>query len=113
MTTPTTTTPINITLGAGGGGATSQIYSIPGTGQNYNTVYSVANTMAVHSGMNVDGNINATDLTIDGMSVKETLEKIQDRLAILVPDPAKLEKYEALQAAYNQYKMLERLIGDD
>ena len=39
----------------------------------------------------------------------DILDKIQDRLAILVPDPALLEKYEALKQAYDQYKLLEAL----
>lgn len=34
---------------------------------------------------------------------------IEDRLAILVPDPKKLEHFEALQKAYQHYKTLEAL----
>ena len=40
-------------------------------------------------------------------------EKINERLAILVPDPAKLEKYAALKKAYEHYKTLEELIVKD
>jgi hypothetical protein len=54
------------------------------------------------------------DVTIKGSNIAKTLKKIEDRLAILQdPDPAKLEKFAALKKAYDNYKMLERLIGDD
>lgn len=54
-----------------------------------------------------------SDIKFDGQSLKETLWAIQDRLAILVPDPIKMEKYAALKAAYEHYKMLERLCNED
>lgn len=53
------------------------------------------------------------DFIVNGVDLAQTLRTIQDRLAILVPDPKKLEKYEALKAAYNHYKMLEQLLGDN
>jgi hypothetical protein len=37
------------------------------------------------------------------------MDTIENRLAILQPDPKKLKKFEALQKAYNHYKMLEAL----
>ena len=49
------------------------------------------------------------DLVINGQSLKETMQTIQDRLAILVPDPQKLEQFEALKQAYEHYKTLEAL----
>ena len=41
--------------------------------------------------------------------VEKRLEAIEKRMNILVPDPAKLEKFQALQKAYEHYKELERL----
>lgn len=49
------------------------------------------------------------DLVINGQSLKQTMQTIQDRLAILVPDPQKLEQFEALKQAYEHYKTLEAL----
>ena len=49
------------------------------------------------------------DLIINGQSLKDTMQTIQDRLAILVPDPKKLEQFEALKQAYEHYKTLEAL----
>ena len=54
------------------------------------------------------------DVKIKGRSLEKLLTTIEDRLAILQdPDPKKLEKYVALKKAYDHYKTLERLIGED
>jgi len=49
------------------------------------------------------------NVTINGQNLSETLRSIQDRLAILIPDPKLLDKYEALKQAYEHYKTLEAL----
>ena len=49
------------------------------------------------------------DVKIKGTSIAKSLEDIQKRLAILVPDPAKLAHFEALKKAYDHYKTLEAL----
>jgi hypothetical protein len=55
------------------------------------------------------------DVKLKGKSLTSWMETMEKRLAILVPDPKKLEKFEALQKAYNHYKMLEALcdVEDD
>jgi hypothetical protein len=53
------------------------------------------------------------DIKIDGKSLKEFMTKMEQRLAILVPDPAKLEKFEALKKAYEHYKTMESLCFDE
>ena len=49
------------------------------------------------------------DIKVKGVSILKTLEEINKRLAILVPDPEKLEHFEALKKAYDHYKTLEAL----
>ena len=49
------------------------------------------------------------DITWKGRSLGSLLETIEKRLAILQPDPEKLEHFEALQKAYEHYKTLEAL----
>ena len=49
------------------------------------------------------------DIKVKGVSILKTLEDINKRLAILVPDPEKLEHFEALKKAYDHYKTLEAL----
>ena len=50
-----------------------------------------------------------TDISIDGKSLKTFMNKMEERLAILIPNPAKLEKFEALKKAYEHYKLMESL----
>lgn len=52
------------------------------------------------------------DIVIDGMSLKNTLMSISDRLSILEPNKQKLEKYKALRLAYENYKTLESLLNE-
>lgn len=49
------------------------------------------------------------DVVVKGRNLMESLDAIEKRLAILVPDPAKLEHFEALKKAYDHYKMLEAM----
>jgi hypothetical protein len=49
------------------------------------------------------------DITVKGKSLNKWMETMEKRLAILQPDPKKLKKFEALQKAYNHYKLLEAL----
>ena len=48
-------------------------------------------------------------LKVGGKDIAKSLEAIEKRLAILVPDPEKLEHFEALKKAYEHYKLLEAL----
>jgi hypothetical protein len=54
-----------------------------------------------------------TDIKVDGKSLKEFMNKMEQHLAILVPDPVKLEKFEALKRAYEHYKTMESLCFDE
>jgi hypothetical protein len=47
------------------------------------------------------------------IKVGETLEKILDRLCILVPDYEKMEKYPALREAYEAYQLIDKMISDN
>lgn len=55
----------------------------------------------------------SADMIVGGKSMLEFMNKVEDRLLILQPDPAKLKKYEALRNAYEQYKLVEALLHDD
>jgi len=48
-------------------------------------------------------------IKVKGKDLGDWMETLERRLSILVPDPKKLEQYEALRKAYNHYKMLEAL----
>lgn len=64
--------------------------------------------------LDVTGNADIKGkLTVQGKDIGKILETIEKRLAILVPDPKKLEKFEALRKAYDHYKLLEALCHED
>jgi hypothetical protein len=68
------------------------------------------NTSSNPRSLNVKGDAEFDgDVKIKGVSIAKTLEAINERLAILHPDPAKLEHFAALKKAYEHYKTLEAL----
>lgn len=79
-----------------------------------NPTYTFTNPGTSNYDLEVKGDANfGGDVKIQGKSIGKLLESIEDRLAILQPDPAKLEKYEALRKAYDHYKLMEKLIGEN
>ena len=103
ITLPTTT----ITNGGytiGSTGSSGQFYTSTGTsGHNWNNPPTVNITGA---GIDMAA---GTDINIDGKSLKTFMETLEKRLAILVPDPKKLEQFAALKKAYEHYKLMEKL----
>jgi hypothetical protein len=80
------------------------------TGNSNGTWASVVNTGTTTPSIQVKGDAEFEgNVTINGANLAETLQRIQERLAILVPNPKLLDKYEALQQAYEHYKLLEAL----
>jgi hypothetical protein len=87
---------------------TTAIYSVTtGSIISYSFDKNLINTNLVENDLTVNGDIN-----LNGVSMLSLLENIQTRLNILVPDPAKLEKYQALKDAYEHYKLMESLLKD-
>lgn len=102
--------------------------TLPTTSLNYNSSSYAINTGAGYNGTSWSNNTGTstvniskdgidmaagTDLKIDGKSLKSFMNKMEERLAILVPDPAKLEKFQALKNAYEHYKTMESLCFDE
>jgi hypothetical protein len=88
----------------------SMLSSNGASGYNWGNV-----TISSNPSLNVSGDAEFEgDIKWKGRSLGKLLESIEDRLAILQdPDPKKLEKHAALKKAYDHYKLLEKLIGDD
>jgi hypothetical protein len=87
--------------GGGGGGIYTQQNNI---WQSHATSPSVQ----IKGDADIEGN-----LKVGGVNIVDMLAKIQERLAILVPNPDRLEKYEALKMAYEHYKTLEALCVEE
>lgn len=100
-----------IATGGSGGYSTGTLWSSGAVGSG-STGYTFSN---INSHSNVDINTKGIDIReggdikIDGKSLKTFMDKMEQRLAILVPDPEKLEKFEALKKAYEHYKTMESL----
>ena len=93
----------NITIAASSGLGN---YSLNYPSMNFGNISNSAQS----SGLKVSGDAEFEgDIKIKGKSITELLKGIEDRLAILVPDPEKLEHFEALKKAYDHYKTLEAL----
>lgn len=81
-----------------------------GSTSNYNYITNSTAGISNNPGLTCSGDANFEgDVKIKGISIAKTLEDINKRLAILVPDPAKLEHFAALKKAYDHYKVLEAL----
>ena len=75
----------------------------------YNT-FSGTSYFDMNSSQKEHGVIRADrDVVIDGRSMRDFMESMEKRMAILVPDPKKLEHFQSLQKAYAHYKTLEAL----
>jgi shikimate 5-dehydrogenase len=111
----------NVTIGAGGAGHTVSI-SGAGTGAVLTSNGTNATTWASTSASNnakitAQGQLHIegkdADIVMNGVSLKEILNGITDRLSILQPKPELLAKYENLRLAYEHYKTLEALLHED
>ena len=102
ITLPTTTIS-NGGYTIGNTGTSGQYYTTGINGNNWNNLPTVNIT-----GTGIDM-AAGTDITVGGKSLKEFMNKMEERLAILIPDPAKLEQFAALKKAYEHYKLMESL----
>ena len=102
----------SLNVGVGAVSGTGSYGSLP---SGSNTIYAqpwqnLTMTNNHQSSLNVKGDAEFEGrVKINGQDLGEFMETISKRLAILVPDPEKLEHFEALKKAYNHYKMLEKL----
>jgi hypothetical protein len=107
----------NITTGIGSIGSGGYIFNTNSTANNIwtTTPYITTTNGTGTPNLTVSGDAEfAGDVKIKGRSLEKLLTTIEDRLAILSePDPEKLKKFAALKKAYDNYKLLEKLIGDD
>ena len=87
-------------------GSTGSTMYTTGTGTyNWNTTTSPSVSISTDGIEMAAG----TDIKVDGKSLKEFMSKMEERLAILIPDPKKLEQFAALKKAYEHYKLMEQL----
>lgn len=98
----------NVTISTGATGAQGPLYTSSGMNGTWGTIGPAGITSSAGLHVNSDA-VFEGDVKIKGISIVETLSKIEKRLSILRPDPEKLEHFEALRKAYEHYKTLEAL----
>jgi hypothetical protein len=106
----------SMNVGIGATGSNGSVYTSNGTGNamwttspyqtisNWNTIGTTQPSVQIKGDAEFEGKV-----MINKRDLGEFMEAMSKRLAILVPDPAKLEHFEALKKAYNHYKTLEAL----
>lgn len=87
-----------------GGTTPSPVYTSSGTG----STWSSTNATTATGKLKVEG--KDADIYINGQSLSDWMSAVDKRLSILRPRPELLEKYSALQEAYDHYKTLESLL---
>ena len=103
ITLPSTTINSGYAIGSTGS-AGGNYYSTGTGGYTFNTTTPSVNI----TGEGIDM-AAGTDIKVGGKSLKQFMDKMEERLAILVPNPKKLEQFEALKKAYEHYKLMESL----
>ena len=97
-----------ISITGGGTSVPSSVLMSNGTG----TTTWANNTKTTARGkLHLEG--DDADIVMNGVSLKDLLNGITDRLSILQPKPDMLEKYDNLRQAYEHYKTLEALLYDE
>jgi len=93
------------TIGSAGGNGSASIFG-SASSYNWNTTTTTPSVNISSDGIDMAA---GTDIKVDGKSLKEFMSKMEERLAILIPDPKKLEQFAALKKAYEHYKLMESL----
>jgi hypothetical protein len=99
----------SITVTGMGGGGTGSVLMSNGTGTTW--ANNTNAKMTTKGQLHLEG--EDADLVINGISLKEILNGITDRLSILQPKPELLAKYENLRQAYEHYRTLETLLHQE
>jgi hypothetical protein len=111
-TTMNSTSIPSVTINNGSGGNYQGLYAPPLTAANPSFSYNIPQPSftSINPGLHVSGDAEFQgNIKWKGKDLGQLLENIEKRLKILVPDPAKLEHFEALKKAYDHYKTLEAL----
>ncbi len=100
---------INTTWLSGASGSNAYTYT---TGTNYawnttSTTTSIENTLQVKGNSEFDG-----DITVQGRSLTEFMDSVEQRLNILRPNPALEAEWDQLSELGEQYRELERQLTE-
>lgn len=113
MSTYTTPSSISITNAVGASGATGNYLFNNNGGINWGAGTISVSASPISNTLNVKGDANFQgDVTIKGKSIVDSLERIEERLAILRPNDELEEKWENLRGLRKAYMELEAEIKE-
>jgi hypothetical protein len=92
-------------------GASGQVYTTNGTGATWATITADSNLQGTTLSVKGDADFEG-EVKIKGKSLTGMFEKIEERLAILHPNPELEEKWDNLRALRNAYMELEAEIKE-
>lgn len=105
-----------ITLGSNGTSATdwttgslNTVWTVPttGTGYNWNTV-TTPTPVTINQGGKISLQGEQADIDINGRSMKQWMEKVEERLNILTPNPELEAEWDELRRLGERYRKLEK-----
>lgn len=91
----------NVTLTGGGSG--SILYSTGTGSSNWATA-----TATPYYAAQPKVKITENDIVVDGLSLRDTLRTMHERMAIMVPNPALEKEFDELKACADRYRELEK-----
>lgn len=107
----------SITISSGGTGVTGPSGSVLGAGPTYSNTMWTTNTTSGWNGtsvadLNQSGMLSLkgenADIDINGKSLMKTLEALEDRLNMLVPNPELEKEWDDLKKLGDRYRKLEK-----
>ena len=104
----------NISLGGaiGGGviGASNSIYTTAGSNGSWGGIYNAAAAVNLdHNGIKVT---ESADIKLGNVSLKDFINKIEQRLALLTPNPELENEWDELKDLGDRYRELEKQITE-
>lgn len=100
------TIPSSTTVGLGGVPSTAYVITAGAGGGGGNWTTYAGSTNSVWGSASPKVNITDGDIVLDGVSLRDTLKGLQERLAIMVPHPKLEKEFEQLKALRDQYNAL-------
>ena len=99
------------TVGTGGTG-TGYVYTAPNTVPWINTTTGTNPAMVVNQGGGIDIQGENADIKMNGKSMKAWMEKVEERLNILTPNPDMEKDWDELRRLGERYRKLEQKCKD-
>lgn len=94
------------TVSIHGANLVPNVYITTGTSTGFNIDESFANSLHASNNLSLQG--EDADIVINGVSLKDTLNSIQDRLAMLTPNPELEKEWDQLRKLRERYQRLEK-----